>query len=307
MKLSPFPLLLLIHFFWISPVWAQTEKGDVNVDGFSLGYTIAGDGPTTALVIGSSIYYPRAFSDNIHKHLKMVYIDHRGFTKPPTTGNHDYTLERVIADMEHMRSQLGLDKFIIIGHSGHSFMALEYAKRYPEHVSHIVLIGTAPDFGPENQAWIEREWSESVDLIRKSAQDEWLQKIPDEELESMNPGEAFVLNYVRSAPHAWYDPYFDCSHLWEGMDINVPMFDYMWGKVFAEIDIRKGLSELDIPVFIALGRYDNLVAPPASWDPYRSYFNDLTLRVFEKSGHTPMFEQPAEFDREMLEWLEIEQ
>jgi pimeloyl-ACP methyl ester carboxylesterase len=30
---------------------------------------------------------------------------------------------------------------------------------------------------------------------------------------------------------------------------------------------------------------------------------DLTVHVFEKSGHTPQLEQPAEFDRVLLEWL----
>ena len=295
---------LLLLIIWISPAYAQIEEGKIDSDGFYLGYTQKGSGPA-ALVVGSSMYYPRAFSDELHKHLRMVYVDHRGFTRPPAGTDPDYSMDRIIEDIELMRTRLGLGKIIVIGHSGHSFMALEYAKRYPEHVSHIVMIGIAPDLGAENAAWIEREWNESVDPARKAAQDDWLRKIPDSKLESLSPGEAFIQNYVRSAPHAWYDPTFDCSYLWEGMYINVPMFDYMWGKVFAEIDIREGLAELDIPVFIALGRYDNLVAPPASWDPFRSYFSDLTLRVFEKSGHTPMLEQPADFDRKLLAWLEL--
>jgi proline iminopeptidase len=39
------------------------------------------------------------------------------------------------------------------------------------------------------------------------------------------------------------------------------MFDYVWGKVFRDIDITKDLDKLKAPVFLALGRYDYLIPP----------------------------------------------
>ncbi len=51
--------------------------GSLNIDGFTLSYSIEGTGPT-ASVIGSSIYYPRAFSQSLHSHLRLVFMDHRG-------------------------------------------------------------------------------------------------------------------------------------------------------------------------------------------------------------------------------------
>lgn len=296
-------LFLLVILSASSQTRAQENQGSVQSDGFTLQWQRDGEGQT-ALIIGSSQYYPGAFSENLRDHLDMVFIDHRGFVRPPENDPApDYSLERVVADMELIREELGLGKVIVIGHSGHAFMALAYAWQYPEHVSRIVLIGTAPDFGPGHSAWRDRAWEESVDPERKQAQMDWYERIPDSEIASLSPGEAFVRNYVRHGPHAWYDPYFDSTPLWEGVYVNGPMFDHMWGKVFAEIDIRPGLAKMKIPVFIALGRYDNLVAPPDSWEPYRSHFHDLTIRVFEKSGHSPMFEQPEDFDRELLEWL----
>ena len=59
---------------------------------------------------------------------------------------------------------------------------------------------------------------------------------------------------------------------------------------------------MHIPVFVALGRYDYW-NPPHLWETYRQYFSDLTIRVFEKSGHTPQFEQKNDFDRELLDWV----
>ena len=56
-------------------------------------------------------------------------------------------------------------------------------------------------------------------------------------------------------------------------------------------------------MFLALGRYDFLVAPPSAWDAIRSQFRDLTVRVFERSGHTPQYEEAALFDAELVRWM----
>jgi len=75
------------------------------------------------------------------------------------------------------------------------------------------------------------------------------------------------------------------------MTVNTGMFDYVWGVVFRDIDITRGLEKLDRPVFLALGRHDYLVPPPSAWEPLGTAFRDLTIRVFEKSGHTPQLEE----------------
>ena len=85
------------------------------------------------------------------------------------------------------------------------------------------------------------------------------------------------------------------------------MFDYVWGILFRDIDITHALEQFDKPVFLGLGRYDFLVAPPSSWDAVRSKFKDLTIRIFEKSGHIPQLEEPELFDQELLRWLSLRQ
>ena len=61
------------------------------------------------------------------------------------------------------------------------------------------------------------------------------------------------------------------------------------------------------PVFLALGRYDFVVAPPSAWDALRPQFHDLTVRVFERSGHTPQYEEAARFDAELVRWMQERQ
>lgn len=284
----------------------EVETGMITRDGYPLSYRVEGRG-IPALVVGSALYYPRTFSRNLRSHLRLLFLDHRGFVPPPANTSDpevDFALAKILEDMEAARKQVGFGPVVVIGHSGHSFMALEYAKKYPESVSHVVMIGIGPDISQASVESTEENWQDSASEERKALLAGNQEGLPEEQLESVSPGEAFVRRYVRDGPRIWYDASFDSSSLWEGMTVNTTMFDYVWGVVFRDIDITRGLEDLNQPVFLALGRYDYLVPPPSAWEPLRTEFQDLTIRVFERSGHTPQFEEPELFDRELLSWIQ---
>jgi proline iminopeptidase len=120
-------------------------------------------------VIGSAIYYPRVFSQALRQSLKLIFADHRGFAHlsgdvPPS----EYALDAVLADIDLVRRHLGFEKVIVVGHSGHGYMALEYAKRYSQHVSHVVMIATGPSHSAAHNAATEQYWQESVCPERKA-------------------------------------------------------------------------------------------------------------------------------------------
>ena len=283
----------------------MADAGSVVSDGFRLQYIVEGAG-RPALVVGSALYYPRAFSENLRKHLRLVFMDHRGFA--PSPGPRDTTafaLDTLIDDMEKVRKALNLGPVVVIGHSGHALMALEYAKKYPASVSHVVMIGIAPDLSASNAEATEAYWETSASAERKAVMEENLRRLPDDEIAQLavSPGQKFIRTYIRNGPKAWHDPRFDSSPLWEGVEINMDMFNHVWGRIFRDIDITRGLDTFDRPVFLALGRHDFLVAPPSSWEPLRPLFKDLTVRIFERSGHTPQYEEAAAFDEELVRWI----
>jgi proline iminopeptidase len=231
-------------------------------------------------------------------------MDHRGFAPSPgPVDTSEFELEQLVDDVERLRQQLGLGPVIVIGHSGHAYMALEYGKKYPENTSHVVMIGIAPDLSQNSTALAEKNYHALADANRLAAERANKLALPDEELAKLPPDQAFVRGYIRNAARVWYDSRFDCTPLWQDVTINMDMFGYVWGKVFAEIDVTKGLEQFDRPVFLALGRYDFIVAPPSSWDPLKSRFKNLTIQVFEKSGHTPQCEEPELFDEQLLTWM----
>jgi proline iminopeptidase len=217
----------------------------------------------------------------------------------------DYTLDLVIDDIEQARRRLGLDRVAVIGHSGQAYMALEYAKRHPEHVSHSIMIGIAPDLSEASAAAAERYWQDFASAERKALLHERRRTLPDSQLEKLEPGTRFIQTYgIRDSPRSWYRLDFDPAPLWSGVEINMDVFGYLWGDVFRSIDITRGLDRFDRPVFIALGRHDFAIAPPSSWDPIVPKLQDVTVRIFEQSGHTPQYEEAELFDAELLKWME---
>lgn len=92
----------------------KTDKGVIEAGGFSLQYSIEGKGKP-AIVIGSALYYSRTFSQNIRNHLRLAFVDHRGFGIPPSRSlnTEEFGLEVIVDDIEHTRQVLELDNIVI--------------------------------------------------------------------------------------------------------------------------------------------------------------------------------------------------
>jgi len=276
------------------------SKGIIVSDKFELGYCIEGEG-APVIVIGSSIYYPRTFSEKLKTKFQFIFLDHRGFANVKGTDEKtDYELNKILDDIELTRKSLGLGKIIILGHSGHGYMALEYAKKYPNSASHLAIISTGPSHGIHMNL-AEEYWQNSVCPERKEKFKR--DQILFEQRMKSSPENFFLHFCLSQEAKAWYDLSFDSSQLWNCVKANNKAFDYLFGEVFRDIDIAKGLSELNIPVFLGLGKFDFQVAPFYSWNAYKKNFRNLTMRLFEKSAHNPQLEEAELFDNEIIDWF----
>jgi proline iminopeptidase len=275
------------------------NTGGVEIDGFKLRYCTEGTGPD-ALIIGSSIYYPRSFSQNLRKFLRLHFVDYRGFAEGPEV---ELTFGTLLDDLECLRQKLDLKKCIVIGHSAHALLALEYAKKYQKHVSHVVIIGMPPHMRPDHIVMAQSNWDESVWPERKAAFERNMKLMPDEKLNLLPRDRWFLQMNLRNVPKSWYDFNFDSTPLWQGVKPNTYVLDQMYLRFIREIDVSQGLESLDRPVLLVYGRFEFLVAPVHSWDPLRPKFKNLTVRIFEKSAHSPQYEESDLFDAELLKWL----
>jgi len=269
-------------------------------DGFELNYCIQGQGQPI-LVVGSSIYYPRLFSENFSQHFQLIFLDHRGFGKPTRAFKQaDYTLDKIVEDIEHARQILKLDDLIIAGHSGHAFMAVAYAKAYPQHVQKMILLNTATTNSQERQQQ-SLSYFEAYASAKRKHQFQQDIALLEQDLKR-EPERRFVHMCIRMGAHSFYDYTFNATSTWDGVYPNMEIIDYLWGVAFAEQNLLQQIHHLNMPIFLGLGRYDYLVAPVSLWDAMECTPHVKKV-IFEKSGHNPMLEEPEYFDEQLIAWI----
>jgi proline iminopeptidase len=289
-----------------NPAVKETEKsqpvsdtGYVEVSGTKLNWVAEGKGKP-CLVIGSSIYYPRTFSKQLRDSLRFYFVDMRWFAKEyAPVKPENFTLDTILSDIEKIRSQLKLDKVIILGHSIHSVIAFEYARRHPDKVSHVVMIGS-PAFqtNKEQEDAINMLW-ETASPDRQSLQNENWKKLAG--MKDLTPAQFDIENYCLMAPKYWYDMHYDAKWLWKDMTLNTDILHSLYESVFKDYFIFRNERNVPAPVLVVMGKFD-YVDPYTLWKGFED-IRRLTVKVFDKSGHTPQLEESALFDRELLGWL----
>ncbi|MFT9847060.1 alpha/beta fold hydrolase [Aneurinibacillus sp. REN35] len=280
------------------------DHGSITRDGFTLAYQIEGQGKPM-LVVGSAMYYPRLFSEELRNHMQLIFIDHKGHVQsPPEAKPADYTLDRILDDIEAIREALAIEDFVMAGHSGNAFLAFEYARKYPEHVQKVALFNTAPTNSQERQKQSIAFFDQTASPERKKTFEQDIALLAGD-IEK-DPKRRFAHMCIRMGAHSFYDYTFDAASLWEGVYTNMPVIDYLWGDAFGQCNMIQSLSDINKPVFIALGRYDYLIGPASLWDSIDESYEHVRKIVFEHSGHNPMLEEAAAFDSRLIAWIDEE-
>lgn len=276
----------------------------VNIAGANLAYTLEGVG-TPVLVVGSSIYYSRTFSENLRRSCLLVCSDLPHFAQlNPGFEHASINFDFYAKCIEAVRTAAYLGRVVVIGHSHHGNAALEYAKRFPHNVSHVVLIGSPPvDVARTVQA-AEQYWALHASKERRDSLEKRRTLVDRDQFESLSPKDAYISQYVTDAPLYWNDPTYDASWLWEGMTFDMEAI-HAFRNLYQDYELNWNARSLTTPVLIVMGENDYAV-PHTLWNDILPKLHNVTFRVFRQSGHTPQLEQPEEFDHLLLSWLQSE-
>ena len=143
-------------------------------DGVSIAYATMGEG--IPFVYVTSIPYAhcqrawefpefRRYYEAIGRNRKLIRYDFRG-TGLSQHGITEYSMDSLVLDLEAVVERLGLDRFLLFGDLHGGSLAITYAARHPEHVSHLILWcvwARAADFweSPRVRAFgrsLDRDW-----------------------------------------------------------------------------------------------------------------------------------------------------
>lgn len=242
----------------------------------------------------------RALFDPNRDH--AILFDQRGAGRShPYLSRAANTTQHLISDIEAIRTHFGIEKWLIVGGSWGSTLALAYAEEYPERVSALVLraifLGTNKEV---EWAFIDGPRTFRPELF--AAFRDWL---PEDE--RSDPLAAF-LKRLNSADPAIHKP---AAHVWNAYeralseltpanaalpttvppDARVPPTaileaHYIANDFFLEDDqLLKRADRLQtIPGAIIQGRYD-LLCPPATAYALAERWGNAKLQIVDAAGH----------------------
>jgi proline iminopeptidase len=282
----------------------KSENGIINSGGIPFRYVIQGKG-NPILVIGSSSYYSKSFSDNLKDHFEMIFIDSRHFIPEYEPSEDELTglnLDTWADDVEMMRKELGLGKIIVAGHSIHAQIALRYSSKYPENVKKLVLICGVPYSFNEFTDQAKEYWDKEADDNRKS-----ISKLRLQKLESIRkntpPNKQFSAEYTHNSHLYWADPNYDAGYLLDDLLTSPKAFNVLFRSVPTRQESLNIFQNLTMPVLVICGNLDFSI-PHTVWETLIQN-SRIDYKLIMNAGHNPQTENTsvAQFDSLLIEWI----
>jgi proline iminopeptidase len=234
------------------------------------------------------------FSSLSHK-LQFVYFDHRGQGRSARGDKQTYTLDNNVEDMEALRQHLGLDKIIVIGTSYGGMVALSYAIRYPQHVSHLIAIVTVADsrfLSRAQEILAERGTAEQKAIAQRL----WDGTFENEE----QLGEFFQV--MRSMYSFTYDSNAP-QQMMNQIILSPDAINVAFSGFLRSYNVLDQLNQITSPTLIIAGRHDWICAPEFS-EEIADRIPQARLKIFENSGHLIRVDEPDGLREAIVGFLE---
>ncbi|MBS0561790.1 MAG: alpha/beta fold hydrolase [Proteobacteria bacterium] len=233
---------------------------------------------------GDHTGFKPAFSP-LSARMQLVYFDHRGNGRSARGDPATYTLDENVEDMEALRRHLGLGPIVSIGTSYGGMVAMAHAARYPDSVSHLVLIVTAAHSG-----FIARA-KEIVAARGTPEQQRMFAMVLAGELNTVERMERYFAAMGPMYARRHDD---DAAGVTRGRAIYSPEAitrAFGPGGFLTSFDLRPELPRITAPTLILAGRHDWICAPEFSEEIHR-LISGSDLRIFEDSSHSIRIDEP---------------
>lgn len=251
---------------------------------------------------------PGSGSQHIHRRLfdparfHAFLFDQRGAGRShPHLSLNENTTQKQVADIEAIREHFGIDRWLVVGGSWGSTLAVAYAEAHPERVRGLAL--RAIFLGTRRE--VEWAFIEGPKLFRPELYDAFVAALPEDE--RSDPLAAYLRRLADPDPAV----HFPAARAWasyervlselspadahvavgEGTGGRLPPTPiieghYIRSNFFLEDDqlLREAHKLRGIPGVIVQGRYDLLCPPKTAYDLAEAWGN-CRLQIVDKAGH----------------------
>jgi len=260
----------------------------IKVKPAQLAYESAGKGTPIVLIHGHpfdhTMWAPQitAFSDRY----QVISPDLRGYGKSPLPAAIATTFEDYATDVLGLLDSMKIDGFHLSGLSMGGQIIMEIFRQAPDRVKSLIFADTFAGLDTP-----EAKQARNAAAIK--LEEEGMAGYADEVISKM-----ITPAHVRSQPDV-------AAHVLKMMKSTLPLAAATAMRARSErIDyLNIVLPEIDIPTLVIVGREDEFT-PVAKAEELQSHLQNCKLVIIEDAGHMPNMEQPEEFNKVVLDFLD---
>lgn len=279
---------------------SPSREGYAPVSDGSLFFRDIGQGLPTIVLHGGPDFDHRYLLpelDRLSDRLRLIYYDQRGRgSSTPDVAPEAITIASEIDDIEGLRAHFGLETVAVLGHSWGGLLALEYAIRHPERVSHLMLMSSAPVCHADRMRFRqERANKAAADLAKMKA----LAATSRYESGDLEADAEYYRVHFRAALHrpelvdrvvARLRVGFTPTGVRKARAIEDRLYEQTWSS--PAYDLLPALGRLDIPTLVIHGE-DDLI-PRFCADHIADAIPGARLVLLRECGHFAYLERPDE-------------
>jgi proline iminopeptidase len=239
--------------------------------------------------LGLDHTYLRPWLDPLAGSFDLTFVDQRGCGRSlGARAIEEVTHETWAADVEALRGALGFDRFVLFGHSYGSFIALEYALRYGNRLSGLVLCEVAPavDY-PDVIVRNAQERAPTPAVFNRVATTFGRPVGDDAELKDL---------WSEILPLYFFE--FDrrrADEMNARMQFSAGAFNQSNCRCLPKYNVLERLKEIRVPTLVLAGRHDWILPVKEGAERVHHNIAGSELLVFERTGHFPFIEQQGAF------------
>ena len=298
--------VILTAYFAFSQT-SKTENAKINSstfitssDNVKLFAKISGNGPVCIFVHGGPGAWSKSFEDmkgnSLERKLKMVYYDQRGSGRSDASVEKNYSLDRMVEDIEDIRRTLGVEKIYLLSHSFGGIIAVNYAKKYPGHLTGLILANSTLSLNDS----VERQ----IKYINKLLQTNFTFSGSDSVLSTL--GSAMQELSARKLDYKMLSDDKNAVDMLNSIDNSAKrkrdFAERVWDITEYTNDFTPDTKNINVPVLIITGKKDYAIGV----DHYRLFhFPNQKVAIID-GGHLLYYEQSKAFSDAIFSFIKKE-
>ncbi|MGK5594806.1 MAG: alpha/beta fold hydrolase [Parachlamydiaceae bacterium] len=301
-----FSLLVSVIYAEELTTTAQIKEGFVSVKDGKLVYKVAGNGLPLIVLHGGPGLRQDYFLPQLYKLAEnnlVIFYDQRGSGRSLEAKLDEkyININQFVEDLETLRTSLGFDKFILMGHSWGGLLAMQYAVDHQENLIGLILLNTAPADSNGQKAFVDE-----FGLRTKSIHNDIQPFFAYEDFKKPTATQISDL-YRKLFSVYFYNPEevrelilnFSIASAQSSFKVMEEMSKTFWLQ--PNINLFPRLKKLLVPTFILHGKQD--IVPVWTAQEIKDAIPQSEIVVLDHCDHFPYIEQPSQFFTKLNNFL----